>query len=76
NYQQQPKTSSSSISSIELENNNKTNNEDIVKTNVLRQVEYYSPGQERPQVIFMNLETIQSLPKTEEIIQQPPKSPN
>ncbi|CAG8668543.1 10824_t:CDS:1, partial [Dentiscutata heterogama] len=70
-----PKTSSSSVSSIELENNNK-NNEDIVKTNVLGQVEYYSPGQERPQVIFMNPETIQSLPKTEEIIQQPPKSPN
>ncbi|CAG8617241.1 16155_t:CDS:1, partial [Dentiscutata heterogama] len=43
---------------MELENNNKTNNEDIVKTNILGQVEYYSPGQERPQVIFMNPETI------------------
>ncbi|CAG8754967.1 2994_t:CDS:1, partial [Dentiscutata heterogama] len=66
----------SSISSMELENNNKTNNEDIVKTNLLGQVEYYSPGQERPQVIFMNLETIQSLPKSQETVQQPPKSPN
>ncbi|CAG8726234.1 9635_t:CDS:1, partial [Dentiscutata heterogama] len=49
NYQQQPKISNSSVSSIELENIIKTNNEDIVKTNVLGQVEYYSPGQERSQ---------------------------
>ncbi|CAG8522496.1 15606_t:CDS:1, partial [Dentiscutata heterogama] len=56
NYQ--PKTSSSSVSSMELENNNKTNNKDIVKTNMLGQVEYYSPGQTKLGVIFMNPETI------------------